>query len=152
GGGGGGGARRQGTSQRLAVAAGLATLAAVGVVACGGGSDANHQTCGLVHDVVTELGKKRPQAKLVKAKLGEIRQAARDAKDAQLRRLAPNLTPPSSTATHKTAGAAPLVFTTAGVLAPLPGRRGAHSGPPPRAPPAPGQTAPHAAPGPPPPP
>src|SRR5262249_35700656 len=77
--------------------------------------DANHQTCGLVHDVVTELGKKRPQAKVVKAKLGEIRQAARDAKDAQLRQLAPNLTPPSSTATDKTAGAAPLVFTTAGV-------------------------------------
>jgi hypothetical protein len=129
------------TRQPLAVAAGLATIAAVGVVGCGGGSDANHQTCGLVHDVVTELGKKHPQGKVVKAKLGEIKQAARDAKDAGLRRLAPNLTPPSSTAT-KTAGPAPLVFTTAGVLAALQERCGAYSSTSPRAPPTSGKAAP----------
>ena len=133
------------TRQPLAIAAGLATLAAVGVVGCGSGSDANHQTCGLVHDVVTELGKKHPQSKVVTAKLGEIRRAARDAKDAGLRRLAPNLTPPSSTATDKTAGPAPLVFTTAGVLAALQERCGAYSSTSPRAPPTSGKAAPSAA-------
>ncbi|HMG26753.1 MAG TPA: hypothetical protein VKH36_08065 [Acidimicrobiia bacterium] len=129
----------------LAAAAGLAALAVVGVVGCSGGSDSNHQTCGLVHDVVTELGKKHPHANVVKAKLGEIRRAARDAKDAQLRRLAPNLTPPSSTASDKAAGPAPLVFTTAGVLAALQERCGAYSSTSPRAPPTSGKTAPSAA-------
>src|SRR5262249_4197287 len=101
---GGPGAMRPVARRPPAAAAGLAAVAVVGVVGCSGGSDSNHQTCGLVHDVVTELGKKHPHANVVKAKLGEIRRAARDAKDAQLRRLAPNLTPPSSTASDKAAG------------------------------------------------
>jgi hypothetical protein len=129
------------TRQPLAVAAGLATLAVVGLVGCGGGSDANHQTCGLVHNVVTELGKKHPNPKVVKAKLGETRRAARDAKDPQLRRLAPNLTPPSSTGTDKTAGAAPLDFTSVGALAALQQRCGAYSGTSRRAPPTSGKAA-----------
>jgi len=107
------------TKHPLAVAAGLATLAVVGVVACGGGPDANHRTCGLVHEVVVELDKKRPNPKVIKSKLGEIRKAARAANDRQLRGLAPSLTRPSSAGTDNIDGAAPLDFTMVGALAAL---------------------------------